>query len=367
MLLAAVARVVMDGAQGNLEQQLVRPQTSCSPSRRRRRARHAPADTRAAERPGAAGGIDGLDAFNGLGGFCRRRPRVRHPRRAATTTRCLQPRGRTSSRSRRSDSSASELGLGFTWSGEQPRQPPDAVAERSGPRPAGRSALHSRRRDRPALVGDAAAGGWRPPYTVRHGAGIHDLRARARRHRVGADAVRRARRAGQAVHADAPQHLRPRRQLSVTLYVEWVLGEDRSRTQPHIVTDREPATGALVAATTRSATRSRDRVAFVDLHPGDRADHRRPHRVHRPERFAALAGGARPATALSGRVGAALDPCGAVQVTVDARRRRARRSSSGSSVKRATCRCPRAWSNDSARTVPPKTPPCSRRAHSGAT
>src|SRR4029079_13352321 len=36
-----------------------------------------------------------------------------------------------------------------------------------------------------------------------------------------------------------------RRRCSVTLYVEWVLGENRSRTQLHVVTNRDSATGAM--------------------------------------------------------------------------------------------------------------------------
>ena len=54
----------------------------------------------------------------------------------------------------------------------------------------------------------------------------------------------------------------------MTLYVEWVLGENRARTGLHIVTSREPATGALLA---RNAFREEfaDRVAFLDLFGGD--------------------------------------------------------------------------------------------------
>ena len=61
-----------------------------------------------------------------------------------------------------------------------------------------------------------------------------------------------------------------RRQLSVTIYAEWVLGEHRERTGPHIVTRREPTTGALLALNAfRDAFA--DRVAFLDLFGGERA------------------------------------------------------------------------------------------------
>ncbi len=42
------------------------------------------------------------------------------------------------------------------------------------------------------------------------------------------------------------QSARPR-ECSVTLYAEWVLGENPSRTALHVVTSREPTTGALLA------------------------------------------------------------------------------------------------------------------------
>ena len=58
------------------------------------------------------------------------------------------------------------------------------------------------------------------------------------------------------------------RRLSVTLYVEWVLGENRSRSSLHVVTSRDQTTGALLAEN-RFRPELSDRVAFLDLHPGD--------------------------------------------------------------------------------------------------
>ncbi len=56
-----------------------------------------------------------------------------------------------------------------------------------------------------------------------------------------------------------------RRRLSITLYVEWVLGDNRERAAMHVVTNREPATGALVASNPFRDVFA-DRVAFLDLY-----------------------------------------------------------------------------------------------------
>jgi len=107
-----------------------------------------------------------------------------------------------------------------------------------------------------------------------------------------------------------------RRRLTVTLYVEWVLGENRERSRLHVVTSRDPATGAVMA---RNAFRQEfaSRVAFVDLYPGDK----RTVTGDRAE-FLGRNGTARAPSALareelSGQTGAGFDPCGAIQVTVE--------------------------------------------------
>ncbi|HEX3176640.1 MAG TPA: glucoamylase family protein [Methylomirabilota bacterium] len=108
---------------------------------------------------------------------------------------------------------------------------------------------------------------------------------------------------------------RPRR-LSVTAYVEWLLGPSRSAAAPFVVTDIDETTGAMVA---RNAWR-RDfgtRVAFADLGgrqtgwTGDRTEF--IGRNGTPDHPAALARGQR----LSGRTGAGLDPCAALQTTIE--------------------------------------------------
>jgi cyclic beta-1,2-glucan synthetase len=102
------------------------------------------------------------------------------------------------------------------------------------------------------------------------------------------------------------------RQLSLTHYVEWVLGNQRSRTAPFIVTEIDRETSALMARNPWS-TGFESRVAFMDMGgrqqtwTGDRAEFLGRHgSLDEP---AALLG----PTRLSNRVGGGLDPCGAMQ------------------------------------------------------
>jgi cyclic beta-1,2-glucan synthetase len=102
------------------------------------------------------------------------------------------------------------------------------------------------------------------------------------------------------------------RRLSVTAYVEWVLGASRTASAPFVLTEIDAATGALFARCPwRVGTHSR--VAFADLggrQTGWTADRReflgRHGTLARPA--ALLAEGP-----LSKRTGAGLDPCAALQ------------------------------------------------------
>ena len=107
---------------------------------------------------------------------------------------------------------------------------------------------------------------------------------------------------------------RPRR-LSITAYVEWVLGPNRSATAPYVVTEINPETGAIFAWNPWSEP-FRDRVAFADLNGKQTA-----WTCDRTEFLGrdgamdwplALTSGAH----LSNRTGAGLDPCGALQTRV---------------------------------------------------
>ena len=106
------------------------------------------------------------------------------------------------------------------------------------------------------------------------------------------------------------------RRLSVTAYVEWVLGVSRSATAPVIVTEIDPDTGALFARNPWNIDFG-DRVAFADLAgrqtawTGDRTEVLgRNGTLDHP---ALLERGSRP----SGRVGAGLDPCAALQTVIE--------------------------------------------------
>lgn len=101
------------------------------------------------------------------------------------------------------------------------------------------------------------------------------------------------------------------RQLSMTYYVEWTLGEHREETQAHIVTDWDEEAGVIMARN-RYHREYGDRVAFATISPAAES--------HSADRAAFLGRNgsmASPAALerveLSGRVGGGLDPCSALQ------------------------------------------------------
>jgi cyclic beta-1,2-glucan synthetase len=102
------------------------------------------------------------------------------------------------------------------------------------------------------------------------------------------------------------------RQLSVTHYLEWVLGNQRSRTAPYVVTDIEPSTSALLARNPWGSD-FQSRVAFMDM-----AGKQQSYTADRTEFIGRHGSLAEPAALLgaerlSNRVGGGLDPCGALQ------------------------------------------------------
>jgi cellobiose phosphorylase len=105
------------------------------------------------------------------------------------------------------------------------------------------------------------------------------------------------------------------RKISLTGYVEWVLGDLRSKSIMHIITEADTGSGALLAAN-RYNTALDNKVAFFDTD-----DNSRNYTTDRSEflgRNGTLANPeAMKRVRLSGRTGAALDPCAAIQVNVE--------------------------------------------------
>ena len=105
------------------------------------------------------------------------------------------------------------------------------------------------------------------------------------------------------------------RRLSATGYAEWVLGDLRSKTAMHIVTEVDLNSGAIFAFNAYN-TEFANRVAFFDVN-----DARQSITTDRTE-FIGRNGTLRNPDALnrarlSGKTGAALDPCAVIQVAFD--------------------------------------------------
>ena len=102
------------------------------------------------------------------------------------------------------------------------------------------------------------------------------------------------------------------RKLSATGYAEWVLGDLRTKSAMHVVTQVEPGSGALLARNSYN-TEFPDRVAFFDV--DDPARTVSGDRVEFLGRNGSLRSPAAMTRArLSGKAGASLDPCAAIQV-----------------------------------------------------
>ena len=191
-----------------------------------------------------------LELFNGIGGFARRRPRVRD-RRVDPRRRRLPPAPWSNVVANPTFGFvATESGAGLHLVGQQPRQPADALAQRSGQRTTPGEAMFLRDEETgrfwsatplPAGHGgrtsSATAQGYQRSSTRAHGCSS-TLRA-----------VRAARRPGQGVPPHAAQQSGAARgACRSTLYVEWVLGENRDAHRSCTSSPAgTPATGALLA------------------------------------------------------------------------------------------------------------------------
>ena len=317
LLLRAAARVVMDASDGRLRNQLVRPHAPFAPGPTRS-AISDPSAPVASGRPDVLTRDDGtLEFFNGLGGFTR--DACEYVVRAGGASGALPPVPWTNVVAHETFGFAcTESGPGYTWSenSHDNRLTPwrnDPVGDPPG------EAMFIRDEQSGAFwsATPLPAGGGRE-YAVRYGQG-YAVYEHAR-HEVTSELTL-------FVPRDQPVKIfrlalkntaSVTRKLSVTLYVEWVLGENRSRTGVHVVTATDSGTGAVVA-TNHFRQEFGERVAFLDLSSstspsrtitGDRTEFiGRNGTLRRP---AALG-----RDALSGRVGATHDPCGAIRIHVE--------------------------------------------------
>ena len=303
-LLASAARVVLSAERGSLSEQLVVPAAGVPPAP----ALPTPGDPGTAIPP-----VPPLEFFNGYGGFAedgREYVVVLRPGQStpAPWINVVANQG--------FGFLVAAEGGGYTWSrnSRENQITPwsnDPVTNRSG------EAFYLRDADTQDLWCPTAsprrdAGA---TYVVRHGHGFSRFDRVA--HGIASSLV-------QYVPTDDPVKLSRlhlhnmsgrARTLTVSAYVEWVLGASRTATAAFVTTEMDGETGAMFARNPWGVANA-GRVAFADLGgtqtgwTGDRREFIGRHgSLDRP------AGAARAAP-LSGRVGAGLDPCGAMQATI---------------------------------------------------
>ncbi|RPH54578.1 MAG: glycosyl transferase, partial [Lysobacterales bacterium] len=308
-LLSSVARVVFVGARGTLADQIERRTDSFSVPAGARRA--TPSDN---TRAGVTKPSE-VEFFNGMGGF------AADGREYVITLDAVQTKPApwiNVIANPHFGFQAAADGGGYTWSvnsreNQLTQWSNDPVTDRPG------EVLYLRDEDTGELWGptltpvrDASA-----PYHVRHGQGYSSFQHHS--HEIALDLL-------VFVPLEDPikiSRLRirntstRRRRLSVTAYVEWVLGVSRGASAPHVVTEIDAQTGAMFARNSWNSGFNA-RVAFADLAgrqtqwTGDRREFLGRHGSL--ERPAALTGNAR----FSGRTGAGLDPCCALQASITA-------------------------------------------------
>jgi cyclic beta-1,2-glucan synthetase len=106
------------------------------------------------------------------------------------------------------------------------------------------------------------------------------------------------------------------RRLSITHYLDWVLGNQNNRAAPFIITNWDPKTRALLARNPWTAD-FQSRVAFMDM-----AGRQQSFTADRAEFIGRHGSLAEPAAllgpqALANRAGGGLDPCGAMQTKIE--------------------------------------------------
>jgi cyclic beta-1,2-glucan synthetase len=323
-LFLTAARVVLDGGLGSLSDQLVRASSARPAVAGAAQAATGIASAEAGLAPQDVGAVGALDRrfFNGWGGFT---PNGREYVITLSAGQWTPAPWSNVLANEQFGCLVSESGLGYTWSqnSQLNRLTPwrnDPVSDMPG------EALYLR---------DEVSGHlWSPtplpirehdayPYRIRHGAGYSLYEREA--HGLQQELL-------VTVPVDHPVKLvrlrlrntgRQRRRLTLTAYAEWVLGVNRAQSQHFIVTDHDKQTGAVLARNTYTPEEFRHRIAFAHLeawpkHAGLAQHPMASYTTDRTEFLGRNGTLARPASleggTFSGRHGAALDPCVALQV-----------------------------------------------------
>jgi cyclic beta-1,2-glucan synthetase len=308
--LSAAARVILLSRQGSLAEQVARAEPPAPALPRRRERRAPPVET---DLPEPAPAAPPREFDNGLGGFVNdgREYLITLGEGQWTPAPWINVIANA-----RLGFQVSESGAGYTWaanSRENQLTPwsNDPVSDPPG------ETIYVRDEDSGRLWGPTLLpireDAW--PYHCRHGQGwsrfshrSHGIELELLQYVPPEDPVKisRLRIANRSARA---------RRLSVTAYAEWVLGPSRATTAPFVVTGICEETGALLARNAWTVDFP-GRVAFLDLQgtqtawTGDRAEILgRNGTLDHPA-------GLERGQPLSGRVGAGLDPCGALQRTI---------------------------------------------------
>ena len=195
------------------------------------------------------------------------------------------------------------VGRGAHLVGQQPREPADAVRQRSDQRSDRRGDLRARRRDRRGVVADAgpdARGASTGRCVVRHTAGLTQFSRRDARHRARARRLRRCRRPGEVLAADADQRRHDAadaERLRLQRVGARAAARRRAPARRHRA-GRRAARSSRGTPTTRS---SRGHVAFAARQRAGRVVHRGSRVVPRPQWRLAAARRRSAHAALSGR------------------------------------------------------------------